>query len=277
MNRIEKIKEKFKEIFKEIFGKTKKQVAKKAAIGGTIAALGLTTACGTDKEAKVTDNPVKIEQDKDFKEQYKHDVESESKEKTIEQKVNELENAEDVLDFLKNMYIEQYETMTGDTNLTTEDIGLWCKQYLYAVYVNKETGEMIQYGSNYKQVEQKLEEEGILYDIEENVSVYKVTDTEKNVIDCVAIQYKDNGEVVPVKVTLNEQVGKPYTSILATMRTAIPYGLDYYESLEKGNENDIILSKRRFIKSLEDENTKQNQNATEEKTEENPEEGFEHE
>ncbi len=269
MKIIEKIKEKCKEIFSSKMGK-------KVALGTTVATLGLATACGTDKETKITDNPVKIEQDKDFKEQYKYNTETKNEEKTVEQKINDLESLEDILDFLKNMYIEQRVAITGNTDYTIADIQLW-KQYLDTVYVNKKNGEMIPYGSNYKQVEQKLKEEGISYEIEEDVEVYKVTDTEGKVIDCVALKSKD-GETVPVKVMMVEQFGKPYTSVLATMETVIPDGMKYREDMQKGNQSDIAVSKRDFIQTVEKfENAKQNQNATEEKTEENPEEGFEHE
>lgn len=268
MNIIEKIKEKFK----EIFGKT----GKKVALGATIATVGLATACSTDKEAKITDNPVKIEQDKNFREQYKHVAETKNEEKTVKQKINELKSPEDIESFFKNMYIEQRVAITGNTDYTTEDIKL-DKQYLDTVYVNKKTGEMIPYGSNYKQVEQKLKEEGISYEIEEDVEIYKVTDTEGKVIDCVALKSKD-GETVPVKVMMVEQFGKPYTSVLTTMGTAITAGVTYKGYVEKGNERDIEVSKKYVIQAVEKfENAKQNQNATEQKTEENPEEGLEHE
>lgn len=296
MNIIEKIKEKFK----EIFSKTKKGVA----LGGTIAALGLTTACGTDKEADMLNQNAKVEQgikENNFKEEVKV---NQSELQTVENEIKALETKEEVLQYLKNMYIEQYEAMTGDTDLTTENIELWCKRYLKMVYVNKETGEMFYYGSDYKKEEQKLEEEGIPYDIEEDVGVYTVVYTEKNemnVIDCVSLQSKER-KTVPVKVTMNEQVGKPYTSVLATMGTAIPDGLDHIEYLEKGNENDIAVSKKNFIEAVEKfENEKQKLQVGDvlknEETEggyhfekkeingkdgyvytnENPEEGFEHE
>lgn len=246
MNIIEKI--------KEMFRKAKKGLA----IGGTIATMGLTTGCGTDKEAKPIDNNIKIEQEKDFKQQIKYDIGTEKSEEirnqTIEQnsiieQANELESKEDVLNFLKNMYVEQYEKITGDTSLTTADIRMYYKTYLQSTYVNKETGEMIQYGENYKQVEQKLKDEGIAYNVGENVEVYKVKNKEGKVIDCVTLGDKDR-KTVPFKVTMIEQQDESYISILTQMGTFIPYGLDYAQYIEKGNKNDIIISKRRFIKAL---------------------------
>ena len=261
MNIIEKIKEKLKELFK----KAKKGLA----IGGTIATVGLTTGCGTGKNAKPIDNNIKIEQEKAFKEKIKYNIETEKSEENTNQIIEQnsiieqakrLESKEDVLDFLKNMYIEQYEKITGDTSLTTADIRMYYKTYLRSTYVNKETGEMIQYGENYKQVEQKLKDEGIAYDDEENVEVYKVKNKEGKVIDCVTLGDKD-GKTVPFKVTMVEQQDESYISILAQMGTTIPYGLDYAQYLEKGNEKDIAISKRQFIKALETfESDKENEN-----------------
>lgn len=247
MNIIEKIKEKFK----EIFNKTKKGVA----IGGTIAALGVTTACATDKETKIVDNPMKMEQSKDFKEQFKYDVESENEEKKVEQKIKELETAEDVSDFLKNLYVEQLETMMGNTDWKTADIEL--DAYLTDLY----------------RYEFKPNQENLFSTSEHNVKVYQVKNTKKNVIDCVSLESED-GKTVPVEVSMDKSIDN---SVLATMGTVIPAGLKLLEAMEKGNENDITDSQRQFINSVKEfQNTKENQKI-EEKTQENPEKEFEYE
>ncbi len=270
MNIIEKIKEKFK----EIFNKTKKKVA----IGGTVVALGLTTAYGAKKEADMANNNVKVEQGIDkIENNFKREMKVKENElQTVENQIKALETPEDILKYLKNLYIEKYEKIMGDTDLTTADIALYYT-YLEKVYVNNKTGEMIQYGGNYKKVERKLENEGITYKTEDNVKVYQVKDTEGKVIDCVALQDKEK-ETVPVKVTMNDQFNQPYTSVLAKMGTAIPDGMDYREYMQKGNENDIAISLKQFIESVQElKNANESQNLTEEKTEKNPEGGFQHE
>lgn len=278
MNIIEKI--------KEIFQKMPKKLRRGLAIGGTIAATaGLAASCGTEKDSQDANN-IKVEQENNFREQLKHEVEKDANqavEQSNVEKASQLKTAEEVYEFLKDLYIEQYEKETGDTTRTTENIEFKNKTNQDHVFVNQQTGEIITHGETPDEVKQKLKEDGISYDIKHNVDIYQVVEInekgeEVKGLDAITVQSKD-GETVPVKVILGDQYGnKEDTSILAEMGSVIPCGLEYADYLKKGNENDIAVGRSRLIKSVEKfENTKQNQNATEEKTEENPEEGLEHE
>lgn len=175
----------------------------------------------------------------------------------IKKAVDKLENKEDVLNFLKDMYIEEYEKQTGDEKLTTDDISI-SYNYENYVYVNSETGELITHGEKPAETEQLLKNDGVSYGTKDDVKVYKVRTKSGEVLDCITLGNKD-GETIPVKVTIGEQYGKTNDSILVNMGTTIPDGIEYYENIEK-DENSRIIAKRKFIKSLEEMNEKEQQN-----------------
>lgn len=138
----------------------------------------------------------------------------------------------------KDMYIEAYEIVTGDKKMTTEDIQIEPSDESY-VYVNQKTGEIITHGEHPYEIEEKLEQNGVSWQSKGNVRVYKVRNKEGEVIDCVTME---GGEAI--SVTPSEQYGKEYTSILEKMGTAIPYGLEYKEALEKGMDKETLQDKR---------------------------------
>ncbi len=154
---------------------------------------------------------------------------------------------ESLISYLKNMYIEQLEEKTGDTSLTTEDIILSTASYESYVFVNRQTGEMITHGDNPMITEQKLMNDGISYDIKNNVKVYKIYDKEGKVIDCITMK-----EGNPIKVIVGEQYGEDSQSLLCEMGSVIPKGLDCVEVFENKDRKKISESKAEFMKSLEE-------------------------
>ncbi len=270
MNIIEKIKGFFKR-----FGKN---APKALAAGATVA-----TGCGADKETVKLDNNVKVEEAIDFEEETKNEsttkresinfkeglkydvtANQEKETKNSEQEINELQTEEEVLKFLKDMYIENYEQITGDNTRTTEDIRIYGDVYQDDVFVNNETGEIITHGNQPNETKQKLENAGISYDTQHNVKTYEVRKptkdaegniTNETIIDSVVIK---NGE--PVKVTQGDTYGQPYISVLEKMGTTIPRGLEYLEQIERGDEFSKGISKDRFIDSVKElEISKENQ------------------
>ncbi len=236
--------EKIKARIKEIFQKTPKKIKKGIAIGALAAtAAGTVASCSAEKDAQ-----------ENFKDQIKYDVEKDEKqasEPNNVERANQSETVEEVDEFLKDIYIEQYEKQTGDTTRTTEDIEFKGKTNQDYVYVNQETGEIITHGKTPNQVEQKLKQDGISYKIQHDVDIYRVMDKDGNELEGITLQSKD-GETVPVKVILGDQYdNKQDTSILAEMGMAIPCGLDYKDCLEKGNKDDIAVSKATFVKEVE--------------------------
>ena len=272
MEIIEKIKAKIKKIFQ----KTPKKIRKGIAIG-TLAAATVTSVTASSKAEEETQkaNQVKVEQE-NFKDQIKYDVEKDEKqasEPNNVERANQLETEEEVEEFLKDIYIEQYEKKTGDTTRTTEDIEFKGKKNQDYVYVNQETGEIITHGKTPNQVEQKLKKDGISYKIQHDVDIYRVMDKDGKELEGITLQRKDE-ETVPVKVILGDQYdNKQDTCILAEMGLVIKYGTDYEKYLKKGNKNDIADSKAKFIKAVEDfESIVHVGNVIQ-----NPEEGLEHE
>lgn len=249
--------EKIKARIKEIFQKTPKKIKKGIAIGTLAAtAAGTVASCSAEKDAQ-----------ENFKDQIKYDVKKDEKqasEPNNVERANQSETVEEVDEFLKDIYIELYEKKTGDTTRTTEDIEFKGKTNQDYVYVNQETGEIITHGKTPSQVEQKLKEDGISYKIQHDVDIYRVMDKDGNELEGITLQSKD-GETVPVKVFLGDQYdNKQDTSILAEMGMVIPCGLDYKDYLEKGNKNDIAVSKAKFVKAVEKfENEKVEQKAVE--------------
>lgn len=260
--------EKIKEIFNKMFHKTKKGIAI-----GTIATVGLAAACAADKKTDMLDNNVKMEQENSKqKNDYKKSLEipipvyqgglEELIQKHREMQNNKMPNNEKrLVEYLiRYLYIKQYEKITGDTDYTMSDI-----EFDYDYVQNLYTYKV------------EPEQENIPCIEEHNVKVYQVKDTEGKVIDCVRLQSED-GEIVPVQVDMDGSIDN---SVLVTMGTVIPNGIDYIECIDKGNETDIENSRKKYMESVEkfdiEKLERECLNATEEKTDENPEEGFEHE
>lgn len=150
------------------------------------------------------------------------------------------------------MYIEQYEKETGDTKRTTEDIKFKGKTNQDYIYVNQETGEMITHGEKPEETEQKLKKDGISYKRKGDIDIYKVMDKDGKGIEGITLQIKD-GEKVPVKVILADQYdNKKNPFILVKMGRVVPDGLDYAKYLEKGDKDDIAVSKAQFLKVVEE-------------------------
>ncbi len=153
---------------------------------------------------------------------------------------------ENLLAFLKDMYIEQLEQVSGNAIITTEDIKLETATYEDYAFVNAGTGEIITHGDEPTTTEQKLINDGVSYDRIENLKVYKVYNTRGDIIDCITMK---DGE--PKKVTIGEQYGINTVSILDKMGSVIPDGMDCIGYLESGKESDISVGKANFMKSLE--------------------------
>ncbi len=270
MNIIEKIKGFFKR-----FGKN---APKALAAGATIATVGLATGCGADKEPAKLDNNVKVEEAIDFeketkneatnfKEGLKYDVTANQEHKKdlneMIEEIDELQTEEELLSFLKDMYIENYEQITGDTTRTTEDIKMYSVNQDY-VFVNNETEEITTHGEQPNETKRKLDNAGISYDTKYNVKTYEVRKpikaAEGNIIDETVIDSAmiKNGQ--PVKVIPGDNYGQPYISVLDKMGTTIPRGLDYLKYIEKGDEFSKGISKDRFREAVKElEISKENQ------------------
>ena len=259
--RKQKIPEKDVKLTKKDKKKTKKRAKRKLAIAGIIAALGITggvTAAIKMLPEGKPQEPVATMEDQnntksklnEFKERYHFEVDEK---KTIQQdseiikEINELQNENDVLSYLKNMYIEKYEEKTGDKNLTTKDIEIYSNSQNY-VYVDETTGDIITHGDNPADLEKMLQDDEVSYDVEYDVSTYSIENAQDGQIMDMIVMKSQAGKTIPVKVIPGNQYNemKNYDSILDDMGTVIPDGLKYMENFEDEN------AKNNFIKALED-------------------------
>ena len=237
---------------KEIAKQVHKKMKKRATVVALLAALGITTVGVGVKAIEEPKQSSTSEQTKEFKETYTVSTKStpvisnsKTKQEQIAEIVNNLESKEDILHFLKDKYIEQYEKNTGDSTLTTEDIKLIANYENY-VFIDKNTGNMYLHGETPDVTEQKLKNEEISYTSQDNVKVYKVIKDNK-VIDCITLQSKD-GKNVPITVN---SIDNQSPSILKYMGESIPKGIDYAENIEDD------LAKKQFINALIQEQEKQ--------------------
>ncbi len=239
--------------------KIHKKLARMVKIGGLLSLLGISTVLAgtklisapkeeTTNQQEISDKE-KTPQQK-FKEKYKSDVTISD----VRKEINELQDKEDILHYLKNIYIEKYEEKTGDTTLKTNDIKIIYNTENYAYY-DKNTGNIYTHGDYPKNTEQKLADNGIEYGvIDDTLKIYRVEDNDGKVIDCMSMQYKE-GKDVPTKVIYSNQDTNNYESILSDdeyMAKALEEGLNYYEDYD--NEQ----AKERFIEALEQLNMKEN-------------------
>lgn len=204
------------------------------------------------------EEPVKIEsEEKSFKDKYVVSEEELSQYKPayseksdIEKAVEQLKSKADIEAFLKNMYIEQYEKITGDETLTTADIKFDFNNWQDYVFVNQETGEIVTHGQNPDITKSKLEGN---YTTKENVNVLKVYNNNGQVIDAVTMKNIE-GQYVAVQVNVADELNN-YNSVLANsndenLANIINKGLQYAEKIEDKTQQ--ASAKQQFIQELEE-------------------------
>lgn len=248
----------------KVHKKAKGEARRKAIRNTVLGALGLATVIGggvkllgEGEETGKAIQPIKIEQENKFKESLKvaqKDLkeivsQSEARDK-IEKEVNALKNEEDVIAYLKDLYIEKYEQETGDTKLTTEDIKI-TSNYENYVYVNEKTGEMSTHGEFPLETVKTLQEKNISYTTQDEVEVYKVQNNEGKIIDCITMKSKD-GKSVPEEVLI-EGESQENKSIMKQMGNTIDDAFDYMKDMDNQEEKDNFI---KSVKSLKEEKNK---------------------
>ena len=97
----------------------------------------------------------------------------------------------ELLKYLKNEYIEEYEKVTGDTELTTDDIEMIRSNQDYVMVTAD--GVVVTHGSTPDIVRNKLEKDGVEYSIEHEQVAYYIKEKNGNVIDGVIIMNDKEG------------------------------------------------------------------------------------
>lgn len=248
--------------------KARKRARRNLAIGGILAALGITglTIVGTkllpEGEPKT---PVDVEQENnnqdrtnEFKDKYKvNENELIQSESEVVKEVKELQNADDVLAYLKNMYIEKYEEKTGDETLTTNDIKIIQSLQNY-VYIDNETGDIITHGELPEETEKVLAQDNVSYDIEYDLETYQVQNSDGQTIDMITMENID-GQTTPIKVIPGNQYNKmkDYDSVLDEMGSIIPEGIYYMDHLEDENARNEFISAIEKVQKQQEVQNKQ--------------------
>lgn len=168
----------------------------------------------------------------------------------IEDQVESLKNEDDVLNYMKDFYIEEYEKETGDQTLTTKNTKMTATKQNY-IYINNETGEFITHGLTPAVTGQKLKEKGINYSSMDNVTIYKIEKIEGEDIETIDCGAAINGKLE--KLTLGEELdsNKQTPSILTRKKFSpiILKGFDLIEMIK--NESTEYVDKMTNIKKKE--------------------------
>lgn len=237
--------------------KNSKGLRKWPKLVAILTALGITSVFGQKLlEAPKDPQPIVTEDDKSketesFKDKYVVTPEEMDQYKPvyeksdIEKAVDQLKDGEDVKVFLEDMYIEQYEEITGETIETVEfDFENW-QDYVYenAEYV-------VTHGENPDAVKSMLDD----YKIKENVNVLEVkTADDGETIDAATMMSID-GKYSAVKVIDGDKM-EDYVSVLANsndenLANIIIKGLQYAEKMEDKDQKES--AKKQFIQELEE-------------------------
>ena len=151
-------------------------------------------------------NSIKVD-DKDYT------IETEKEESIEEKEINELESKEDVLNYFKNMYIEEYEKATGDDKLTTADIQIQTSSQNYVYELDD--GTIVTHGDLPANTESAIKNDGHEYTDLQNKLVYKVSRVDDGTVLDAATANGDEMRKVVIGDKYSEM--KDYDSILSKM------------------------------------------------------------
>ncbi len=215
------------------------------------------------KEDTLTENSEakKDEQKNDFIESLK------VKEETIKEEIDGLKTKDDVLKYLKNAYIEEYEAVTGDSKLTTSDIKIVYSSQNYEYELNE--GTIVSHGSTPAVTEDAIRASGntiksINYDTN-YYTVYKKMDTENSyeVIDCMKFGKNENFNEVSIPVIPGDRYSEMkdgYTSVLNNIAPIVKSSFRLMDVIENSNDVEINNAKEKLTDSIEEHKSNKAQN-----------------
>ncbi len=185
------------------------------------------------QEAEV---PEQEEQDNDFKKGVKVNVtetETQKRNREISEDIKGLENQDEVTRYLKDLYINEYERITGDEKLNTSQIEIVKKTDLYLFELDN--GQLVSTGEHPEATEKMLKNDSKTYSTtKDNINVYKV-------------RYKNGKELID-EITRDSKVGG--------VKKVIPE--NRYEELKENDEtsplyniSDIVEKSFEIINQME--------------------------
>lgn len=169
--------------------------------------------------------------------------------KSIEDQIKNLSDKDELLDYIKEQYIEARNEKIGQDDLSADDIKI-ISNYENILFQNPETGELITHGDNPEQTQENLRNQGInVIGFGDNERVYKVQTNEGKIIDCITMQNID-GKSTPIKV-MDGNNYQNYESVLAEMGDVIPTGIELYTHFDDKPEYREV-EEQNFIKAIKD-------------------------
>lgn len=158
-----------------------------------------------------------------------------------EAEIDEIDSKEDVLNWLKDAYIDKYEEVTGKEDLSTSSIKIRNKK-VPAMYKTSD-GQYVTTIESPVATEKMLDEKGITYEEVTGGSVYMVSIANNGIImDCANKEADGYHDVVVAEYYKEMQESK--NSVLSELGDLTPKAFelyDYYGQLEeKGGHNEFI-------------------------------------
>lgn len=236
---------------KAIRRKIHKQQKRKIVYTAMLATLGIgATKLAVDEIKFLNEAQEVATSNKTKKEEFHQMYEEEIQESDIEKEVKALRNKDEILSFMKDEIVEDYEKNTGDTEITTEDIKIYFENQ-NSIFIDDNTGEAITHGEAPEATKQNLANKGITfheYWPENNgiITVYKVQKQEE-VLGCTALL---NGN--PTKVKLGDQYENEYNYDLSKMAKVLSTGFNCIHEMERGDETGTFWAKKDLIKAVEE-------------------------
>lgn len=243
-------------------------------LGGTVAALAGGAALIDNNE--VTENKA-IEQEANLKEDTEANLLDDSdskakkddqknefieslkvKEETTKDEIDGLKTKDDVLRYLKNAYIEEYEAVTGDDKLTTSDIKIVYSPQNYEYELNE--GTIVSHGTTPAVTEDAIRASGntiksINYDTN-YYTVYKKMNSENSyeVFDCIKFGKDENFNEISIPVIPGDRYSEMkdgYISVLNNMAPIVKNAFRLMDVIENSNDVEINNAKEKLTDSIE--------------------------
>lgn len=147
-------------------------------------------------ELNITGSKAKQFREEQAKAAITNSTENQDKEKIANMKNKKEEisitNKDQLLEYIKKEYVEEYKKATGDNEITTEDIKIIRSNQDYVMEL--QDGTVVTHGNTPDSVTNKLEDDGYSYDIKYKQKVYLIKGKDNKAFDGVTIMQNEEGD-----------------------------------------------------------------------------------
>lgn len=225
---------------KKIIKKNAAKARRRVLIGALVGVIGIggplllnsgektTEGITVNVETNGKENENKESEKQDSAKTFRNEIAEAAKVEETEREDEEITIASEaqLLQYLKNEYIEEYEKATGDTELTTADIEMMRANQDYVMLT--EDGVVVTHGATPDVVRSKLEKDGRGYSIEYEQQVYYIKEKNGDVFDGVTIMKDQEGNYKVRRVVHGDNYDKMIDSdsVACDMSRLIMNGMD---------------------------------------------------